>query len=340
MIIYYKMVFESTNELWNINIETLRKNPDMKPKKNPMHNRFVDRSVDVFNKFDIPLEYTDRGAHNYIFRNDYFAIRISRKKFMLLTNNEFDQHVEDNNDDYISFRTKSQDEVMLAKACKTGISPRVYYYGNILIDDNVHRFCVFESYRTSLCKFIRRNKALTIIDDNDNEVTYYNSLQEIADDIVGQMEDLINNVVSQNIVYYDLKPENVVINYDKNNRVLLKIIDWDSDFCIEEWFMDTEEYKECAKFLMMLIICAYMNIYLKNKMFNKRLGELYDEKMLPTLYYLLFDTNSEFITIILQYFYNSFGMTLQSKDNFDERNEFMKENAKANFVRLVEKCIM
>lgn len=337
MIIYYKMVFESTNELWNINIANLRNNPDMKPKKNPMHNRFVDRSVDVFNKFDIPLEYTDRGAHNYIFRNDYFAIRISRKKFMLLSNNEFDQHVEDNNDDYISFRTKSQDEVMLAKACKTGISPRVYYYGNILIDDNVHRFCIVESYRTSLCKFIRRNKMLTIIDDI--ETTYYNNLQEIMDDIVDQMEELINNIVSQNIVYYDLKPENVVINYDKNSQLSLKIIDWDSDFCIEEWFMDTEENKECAKFLMMLIICAYMNIYLKNKMFNKRLGELYDEKMLPTLYYLLFDTNSEFMTIILQYFYNSFNMTLQSKDNFDERNEFMKESAKTNFVRLIEKCM-
>jgi hypothetical protein len=331
------MVFESTNELWNINIEQLRANPNMKPKKNPMHRRFIDTSADVFHKFNMPLEYTDRGAHNYIFRNDFFAIRISRKKFLLLSNNEFDEGVGEDNDEYISFRTKTQDEVMLAKACKVGISPRVYYYGNILIDDNVHRFCVFESYRTSLCKFIRRNKALTMIDEI--ETCYYNNLQEITDDIVGQTEDLINNIVSQNIVYYDLKPENVVINYDKNSQLSLKIIDWDSDFCIEEWFMDTEQNKECAKFLMMFIMCAYMNIYLNNKMFNKRLGELYDETMLPTLNYLLFDTDSEFMTIILQYYYIAFNMTYQNKECFDAKNEYMKERAKTNFVRLIEKCI-
>ena len=34
--------------------------------------------------------------------------------------------------------------------------------------------------------------------------------------------------------------------------MMLKIIDWDSDFQIEEGFMNTEESKECAKFLMML----------------------------------------------------------------------------------------
>ena len=103
--------------------------------------------------------------------------------------------------------------------------------------------------------------------------------------------------------------------------------------------MDTEEYKECAKFLMMLIICAYMNIYLKNKIFNKRLGELYDEKMLPTLYYLLFDTNSEFMTIIIQYYYIAFNMTYQNKECFDTKDEHMKEKAKTNFVRLIEKCM-
>jgi len=331
------MVFESTNELWNINVEQLRNNPNMKPRKNPMHNRFVDTSVDVFKKFNMPLEYTDRGAHNYIFRNDDFVIRVSRKKFSLLSNDEFDGNIDDIDDDYISFHIKSQDEVMLSKACKMGISPRVYYYGNILIDDNIHRFCIFESYRTSLFKFIKRNKMLTVIDDI--ETTHYNNLQEIIDDIVDQMEDLINNIVSQNIVYYDLKPENVVINYDTNKSLDLKIIDWDSDFCIEEEFMKIEEYKECAKFLMMLIITAYMNIYLKNKGFNKRLGELYNEKLLPNIYYLLFDVRTEFMTIILQYFYNSFDMTLRSKDDFDERNEFMKEKAKTNFVRLIEKCI-
>ena len=34
------------------------------------------------------------------------------------------------------------------------------------------------------------------------------------------------------------------------------------------------------------------------------------------------------MTILLQYFYNSFNMTFQNKDDFDETNEYMKERAK------------
>lgn len=333
------MSFQSTNELRNIDISQILRNPDMKPKKNPMHYRYIDRSEDVFSKFEVEPEYNDKGAHNYIFKNDNFVVRISRKIFCITSNYTFNEYIESINEDYICFDSKKKDEQILIKAIKSGISPRVYYFGNISIHNNVHRFCVFEAYHMSLCKFIRRNKVISLFDPLDENI-YYSYIHEVYDDIVYQLEDLVDNVVMQNIVYYDIKPENIVINCDKTKKLELKLIDWDSDFCIEEEFMNNEEYKVCAKFLMMLIITAYMNVYLKNNIFNKRLRELYHEDLLPNIYYLLFDSGSEFMTILLQYFYNSFNMTFQNKDEFDETDEGMKERAKKNFVRLVEKCII
>lgn len=330
------MSFKSTNELWNIDIHKILKNLNMKPRKNPMHYRFIDTSEDVFGKFKVNSEYTDKGGHNFIFKNENFAIRISRKKFCILDENKFDEYVKSTNDDYICLDSKRQDEIMLLKAIKHNISPRVYYFGNISINDTIHRFCVFESYNMSLCKFIRRNKAITLLDT----LLYYQNIQDINDDIVNQLEELVDKTLRQNIVYYDMKPENVVINFEKTKNIELKIIDWDSDFCVEEDFVSKDEYKECAKFLMMFIMTAYMNNYLKNKMFNKRLRELYNEELLSNIFYLIFDVRTEFITIILQYFYNSFGMTLQSKDDFDEKNELMKESFKKCFDILVNKCIM
>ena len=43
-------------------------------------------------------------------------------------------------------------------------------FGNISIHNN--RFCVFEAYHTTLCKFIRRNKVISLFDPLDENIYY------------------------------------------------------------------------------------------------------------------------------------------------------------------------
>ena len=65
-------------------------------------------------------------------------------------------------------------------------------------------------------------------------------------------------------IYYDFKPDNIVVNINKG-YVVLKVIDWDSEFCVcEPWmFQDDiemqEHINEGIRFINLLMIsfCLY-----------------------------------------------------------------------------------
>jgi len=325
--------FNSTNELRNVDIEKLLKNPGMKPRKNPIHRRFVDERDDVFRKFQIKNEtYYEKGNHNLVYRNDDFVIRISRKIFYL-ENEDFSCNKIDN-DTYIDYDIKAEDERILLKAIKADLSPRVYYFGNIKVQENLHRFAVFEAYSYPLSKFIKYGKHRKMLEMDG----YYKNMDEIYDDIVYQICDLLDKTLELDIVYYDIKPENVVIKMNNNERLIVKLIDWDSDFCIEEKWVNEDNNRECAKYLMLLTISGFMLRYYNCNIFYKKIEELYEPTMQNTINKLLFDMDNEFIYILVHYFYRCFGMNEYERDNFNVKDNEFSERMEKQILSMIRKC--
>ena len=177
-------------ELRNINIEQLKNNPNMKPKRNPIHKNFIDDKQRVFDKFGLNEPKQIMGGNNTIYYNSDFAIRIS--KLVLNVSNEkydFDKHID--------VDVKNTDEEIMKKAIKHGLCPRVYMFGNILMDHKIHRYCVMESYDTSLRRFLKKEQYIKLL---KSENCIYESINELNKDISDQIVDLCKRTRAMNIV--------------------------------------------------------------------------------------------------------------------------------------------
>ena len=317
-----------TTDLRNLNVDKIKGNPNMKPKRNPIHMDFIDDSSQVFKKFN--LKDSDKlfnGGHNTIYINDDFTLRITRLTFQP-ENEEFD------NDVHMNTNQKMNDEIVLKKALKHKLSPRVYLFSNIMINDKIHRYCVMESYNTCLSKFLKRRKYVNVL--KKTECVYKNK-DEIFEDIASQVKTLCEKIIEMGIVYYDFKPDNIVVNIDDNTgKISLNMIDWDSEFCVEEEYLKDNE--DAVLFLNMCICGYYMYIYIGLNVLMYEINKMMTPNLIDKCVYLLFKYDNEYITIILHYFYKSFGMKLNEKDDFDVNDIAEREFLKKRVIDQMMKC--
>lgn len=317
-----------TTDLRNLNVEKLKRNPNMKPRRNPIHMDFVDDSSQVFKKFNFKdSDKLFNGGHNNIYINDDFTLRITRLTFQP-ENEKFD------NDVHMNTNQKMNDEIVLKKALKHKMSPRVYLFSNIMINNKIHRYCVMESYNTCLSKFLKRRQYVNVLEKPE---CVYKNKDEIFTDIASQVKNLCEKIIEIGIVYYDFKPDNIVVNIDDNTgKISLNMIDWDSEFCVEEEYLKDNE--DAVLFLNMCICGYYMYIYIGVNVLMYEINRMMTPNLIDKCANLLFQYDTEYITIILHYFYKSFGMKLNEKDNFDENDTAHREFLKKKVIDQMMRC--
>lgn len=309
-----------TNELYNIDISKIKKNPNMKPRKNPIHHNFVDDLAKVFTKFNMKeVSKLNTGGNNKIYKNEDFVVRISR----LTLQPEDASFCRENHFDKMD---KQRDEEMLTKAMKYNLSPRVYLISNISIDGNIHRYYVMESYTICLKRFITRRTVVNIL--KIPCCVYINS-EEIYEDMAKQIYELCQKINEMGVVYYDFKADNILANVNnETGKVTLNMTDWDSEFCVEEPYLDGNE--DVILFLNMCICGYYLYYYTGKNILYKYNESLYSEEKIEKILDILFTYDNDYITIILHYFYIPFGLTLKERNDFnidDEKQvEYLKEN--------------
>ena len=304
-----------TTDLYNINVEKLKINPDMKPRRNPIHVDFIDDLDKIFEKFGLKEhDHLFNGGHNKVYKNDNFALRISRVKYKL-DSEKF--HC----DKHLDIEQKMRDEEMLRKALKYKLSPRVYIFSNVKINNNIHRYCVMESYTTCLSVFIKRVKFKKVLATPE---CLYKAEMDIYEDIASQIVDICQRIIDINVVYYDFKPDNIVLNIDETTgKVELNMIDWDSEFCMEELFLKGNE--DAVLFLNLCICGYYMYIYCRFNILYKEIQKRYTTEIIEKIIKLIVEYDNEYITIILHYFHTSFNMTFDEAKNFDIDNIDQKD---------------
>ena len=176
----------STNELRIIDIDKITNYKNIKPKKNPIHSNFVDNIFDVFKKFNFEENnFFGKGGFNKIYKNKRFILRITKK---ILYVNDIEQksieNIEDlknfnEKDRYINVETQKLSEKILVKAIKNNLSPRVYFFGNIYINEFIHRYMIMEAYTMSLDIFFKNHEFLNI----QNKYGYYKDYGDLLDNI-------------------------------------------------------------------------------------------------------------------------------------------------------------
>ena len=315
-----------TIDLYNIDVDKLKRNPNMKPKRNPLHLDFLDDSNSIFDKFGFDKGHNLlNGGHNKIYKNDNFTLRISRMRFQL-PNEKFDY------DKHLNIGQTMKDEMILKKALKNKLSPNVYLFSNIKMDEYIYRYSIMESYTTCLSKFIKFrqvSKSLNV------EHSLYQNATSVYEDIASQIVGICQKIINMGIVYYDFKSDNIVLNIDsETGKVDVNMIDWDSQFCVEESFL--KDNKEAILFLNLCICGYYMYTYCRLNILCHEIKKLYNSEIIDKVIYLIFELDNEYITIILHYFYISFDMKYTEKQRFNiddlDQREYLKRKIIENLI--------
>lgn len=102
----------------------------------------------------------------------------------------------------------------------------MFFYGYIMQGNGIHSCIITEGYQMNLCDFYDK-----IILQNTESI-------DLNITIANQVMKMINNLVKLQLICGDIKPQNCVINYEKNllhqiNKVDVRMIDLDGDYCKE-----------------------------------------------------------------------------------------------------------
>ena len=114
----------------------------------------------------------------------------------------------------------------------------------------------------------------------------------------------------------------------------MRLIDWDSVFCVEEPYIDGNE--DAIVFLNVVICAYYLHYYYNNNILHKFIKDLYTREKMETIFDILFEKPNEFLTIVMHYFYQSFGMLESDIKAFDIYNKYHVNSLQKNIVKMIK----
>jgi tRNA A-37 threonylcarbamoyl transferase component Bud32 len=314
-----------TNDLRNIDISQLLKNPNMKPKKNPIHQNFADSIQHVFEKFGFSKEdYYGKGGHNKIYQNDRFVLRITKLRLNPGSDSDFDKNL------HLDVEEKYDDEKMFLQAVKRGLCPNIYFLGNIENNGHINRYMVMEKYDYTLCKFLSSNQSEKVLESSK----YYESNDAIQKDICDQIIDILGKLTKMGIVYYDLTSRNIVLRQNKHGRIEVKFVDWDCDLCREESWLDPNEkiLRESVVYLYLMLLDFFLLSYIKQRIFKEEMFSRITTDILDKVRELLLDYNkNEYGFLFIHYFHNIMFISKDDALNFNKKDGAYKN-------KLITKC--
>jgi hypothetical protein len=158
------------------------------------------------------------------------------------------------------------------------ISPKLFFYG-FLIKKNpsslysVHTVIISEAYDMSLFDFYKKNEK----QGEPEHIGYQNrkkntELQETDINIANQLIKLLTKLHNKSqLICFDIKPANFVINIINETEFDVKMIDLDMDWCHDysPLLKQRGDIKELIKDLSVMILANHFYYYLKWNIFQK-----------------------------------------------------------------------
>lgn len=192
------------------------------------------------------------------------------------------------------------DEMNIIRANQEKISPQLYYIGNILYNDGrIYRFMIMEKYDGTLTDFLERT-ILTIQDEATKKEIYHSLGTQLV-------EHLDNTYDILNIVCYDIKPANCVVK-QVGDAYILKLIDWDSDYCKTEVFEVDKivDIGNCIKFFNLLILANFLYLRHNQNFLCEIVRQRYNEEKWNSWIQIFTDFDKQYSKHMIHYFYRDF----------------------------------
>ncbi len=153
------------------------------------------------------------------------------------TNNEYiiSQNIDARDEyGYVLERSELEDELNENIATKNNwlianqknLCPKIYFYGFVKKSNQLYSLMVSESYQADMLKYYTKG--------NGRKLIYYSKDAKNFDSnsaIASQLSELLSGVSAMQLICFDIKPPNAVINENEDGTHNVKLIDWDADWC-------------------------------------------------------------------------------------------------------------
>lgn len=245
--------------------------------------------------------------------NDIVAVRIRK----LNKNDDFSQN---NSDNEIILMKKMNDTINnILDLSEKKLHPKVYEIKVIEENSNYYLIIVMEKYETDLDYFLKNNE-LELRKDishklNPDEPDLSEKNNEIIIQLLQKTIDLVVEIANLGYFCYDIKPENIVVNYNLANQFIdVKMIDVDAEYCLKNILGTDDETK-----------LSYFS-------FTKK--QVYKNGMLVLLALHLYNRYN--FNYLSNYFYSFYKITVMKKIN----TEINFENKIINLLEIIDDKIV
>ena len=163
------------------------------------------------------------------------------------------------------------------QANEKGLSPELYFYGYIKQGNNLVLCTISEAFNMDLHEFIR---------------THGFGNPEMQENIATQLYNLFHEMPEKmSMICFDIKPQNTVIKFDQdaegnpilNDNFVIKLIDWDADWCRDYKFLRSKDsisrdsFRKASAMAMIMVMANFFYFYYRKNILRDKMVAFYEK---------------------------------------------------------------
>lgn len=153
------------------------------------------------------------------------------------------------------------------RANSLGYTPKLYNYGYLENKGHFYNYIICEKMESDLSDYYNTGPGKNSIDSGRLTTADH----EIARQLVDLLYATTNNI---GLICFDIKPANCMINYSDPNNIVVKLIDWDGDWCQDySYITSNSDLKDLISILSVIVMAAHFYVFLDWNIFYTYFSE-------------------------------------------------------------------
>jgi hypothetical protein len=153
------------------------------------------------------------------------------------------------------------------RANSLGYTPKLYNYGYLENNGHFYNYIICEKMESDLSDYYETGPG------KDSKIS--GELSTTDHKIARQLVDLLYATTNNlGLICFDIKPANCMINYSDPDNIVVKLIDWDGDWCQDYSYITSKsDLKDLISILSVIVMAAHFYVFLDWNIFYTYFSE-------------------------------------------------------------------
>jgi hypothetical protein len=213
-----------------------------------------------------------KGGNNdiYIYKSGDLTVVVRLSKYASFQIESFN-HItvlgKNKNEKINNLKEAIQSKSNWERANSLGYTPKLYNYGYLENNGHFYNYIICEKMESDLSDYYETGPG------KDSKSS--GKLSPIDHEIARQLVDLLYATTNNlGLICFDIKPANCMLNYSDPNNIVVKLIDWDGDWCQDYSYITSKsDLKDFISILSVIVMAAHFYVFLDWNIFYTYFSE-------------------------------------------------------------------